>query len=66
MENGAFAPKGENAPFSIIFSNLWYFKDIKSCYYGGMGLVKAHWDSKKAQINIVLTCTFIFSIFSES
>ena len=36
MENGAFAPKVQNAPFSIIFSNT-YFKGVKRRLNGVKG-----------------------------
>ena len=33
MENGAFALKKANAPFSIIFANTRYFTGVKRRYY---------------------------------
>ena len=31
MENGAFAPSGANAPFSIMFSMLTFLRCVKVC-----------------------------------
>ena len=37
MENGVFCSIRANAPFSIIFSNTYYFKGIKKRYNGLKG-----------------------------